>query len=62
MAEYKLSYFNVRVLAEPIRWILLATGTPFEDNRVEFEQWPALKQSMVVDSVHLFINMDDWAD
>jgi len=43
MPEYKLNYFNLRVLGEPIRWIFLVSGTPWEDNRLPFEQWGELK-------------------
>jgi len=44
MAEqYKLTYFNSRGLAEPIRWILAMAGVQYEDNRIEKEQWPELK-------------------
>jgi len=43
MPEYKLSYFNLRVLGEPIRWIFAVSGTPFEDVRVPFEQWGEVK-------------------
>jgi len=43
MSEYKLTYFNSRGLAEPIRWILSLAGVPFEDVRIEKEQWPELK-------------------
>jgi len=43
MAEYKLTYFNSRGLAEPIRWIFAVAGVQYEDVRVEKEQWPELK-------------------
>lgn len=41
----KLYYFNVRNLAEPIRCILHYLEIPFEDIRVEMNDWPALKKS-----------------
>lgn len=40
---YKLTYFNVQALAEPIRLLLSYGGKTFEDVRVEREKWPALK-------------------
>ncbi|XP_074037126.1 glutathione S-transferase [Leptinotarsa decemlineata] len=43
---YKLTYFNVTALGEPIRFLLSYGGLDFEDVRVEFEQWPALKPTM----------------
>jgi hypothetical protein len=46
---YKLTYFNVRVLGEPIRWILLAADQKFEDDRIEVADWPAKKASKVKD-------------
>lgn len=46
MPTYKLSYFNITALGEPIRYLLSYGKAPFEDHRVEKEQWigePALK-------------------
>jgi len=40
---YKLTYFNVKALAEPIRFLLSYGGAEFEDHRVEKEEWPQLK-------------------
>lgn len=40
---YKLTYFNVMALAEPIRFLLSYGGVEFEDNRIEKEDWPQLK-------------------
>ncbi|KAG8231881.1 hypothetical protein J437_LFUL009730 [Ladona fulva] len=42
---YKLTYFDVRALAEPIRYLLAYGGIEFEDHRVAFEQWPAMKNT-----------------
>jgi glutathione S-transferase len=42
----KLYYFNVRVLAEPIRMIFHYAGVKFEDIRVERESWPELKPKL----------------
>ncbi|KAJ8949991.1 hypothetical protein NQ318_002401 [Aromia moschata] len=43
---YKLTYFNITALGEPIRFILSYGGLEFEDNRIQFENWPGIKSSM----------------
>lgn len=43
---YKLTYFNVKALAEPIRFLLSYGGIEFEDVRFEREDWPELKPNM----------------
>jgi len=43
MGGYKLTYFNLKVLGEPIRWVFLAADQPFEDDRVEPANWPEVK-------------------
>jgi len=40
---YKLTYFNVKALAEPIRFLLSYGGIEFEDHRIEKEEWAQLK-------------------
>jgi hypothetical protein len=40
---YKLTYFNVKGLGEPIRCRLSYGGVEFEDHRVEKEDWPQIK-------------------
>jgi len=46
MAEpVKLTYFNLRALAEPIRFILAYAEVDYEDNRLERESWPGVKES-----------------
>jgi glutathione S-transferase len=39
----KLTYFDIEGAAEPIRLALALSGTPFEDERVSFPDWAALK-------------------
>nr|AVT42191.1 glutathione S-transferase s1 [Lissorhoptrus oryzophilus] len=43
---YKLSYFDIMGLGEPIRILLSYGGLDFEDFRVPRENWPNLKPSM----------------
>ncbi|XP_050549167.1 glutathione S-transferase-like [Daktulosphaira vitifoliae] len=43
---YKVTYFNVTALAEPIRFLLSYLNEDFEDNRFERELWPTLKPNM----------------
>nr|CAX79609.1 Glutathione S-Transferase [Schistosoma japonicum] len=42
----KLIYFNGRGRAEPIRMILVAAGVEFEDERIEFQDWPKIKPTI----------------
>ncbi|XP_046744901.1 glutathione S-transferase-like [Diprion similis] len=43
MSSYKLTYFAIAGLAEPIRFLLSYGGIDYEDNRVAHENWPAIK-------------------
>lgn len=48
-SKYKLTYFNVRMIAEPIRLILHFVGEEFEDIRVDFyKEWPSIKEGIVL--------------
>jgi len=42
---YKLTYFDIKGLGEPIRYLLKYAGISFEDDRFSFEQWPSVKPS-----------------
>lgn len=43
MPSYKVIYFNVKALAEPLRYLLSYGNIDFEDIRVSREEWPTLK-------------------
>lgn len=43
--SYKLIYFNLKGKAEVIRILFKLANQPFEDVRIEFAQWPSLKQN-----------------
>jgi glutathione S-transferase len=43
MVEYKLHYFNMRGLAELIRFVFAAADQKYEDFRFERDEWAANK-------------------
>ena len=43
MPSYKLTYFDIRGRGEVVRLIFKAAEVEFEDKRVKFEEWGALK-------------------
>ncbi|KAF2904004.1 hypothetical protein ILUMI_02175 [Ignelater luminosus] len=43
---YKLTYFPVKALGEPLRFLMSYGGIEFEDYRFERENWPNLKPNM----------------
>lgn len=45
MPSYKVIYFNVKALAEPLRFLLSYGNIDFEDVRVEKDDWAAMKPS-----------------
>lgn len=43
MPSIKLTYFNIEAAAEPTRLALTLANIPFEDERINFPEWGALK-------------------
>jgi len=43
MAPIKLTYFNIEGVAEKVRLALKIGGVDFDDDRIDFKDWPALK-------------------
>lgn len=43
LPKLKLVYFDIEGAAEPVRLALALANVPFEDSRVKFPDWPALK-------------------
>lgn len=43
MTQYKLNYFNLRGRGEVVRLVFVAAGQQYQDNRIEFDQWPQVK-------------------
>ncbi|XP_026295805.1 uncharacterized protein LOC552283 [Apis mellifera] len=43
MSTYKLTYFPVKGLGEPIRFLLSYAGISFEDERFDRDDWPKIK-------------------
>ncbi|KAJ8894209.1 hypothetical protein PR048_006819 [Dryococelus australis] len=44
--KYKLIYFSLNALGEPIRLLLSYGNQEFEDFRIEREKWPSIKTTM----------------
>ncbi|CAD6195764.1 unnamed protein product [Caenorhabditis auriculariae] len=43
MVQYKLTYFDLRGLAETARQLFALAGVDYEDVRVDFDTWPEIK-------------------
>ena len=51
MSELKVYYFNMMGRGECIRFLLHHAGVQFDDIRIESKDWPALKPTMVGNSM-----------
>ena len=47
MPSYKLIYFNLPARGEVSRMLFTLAGVPFEDKRIRFEEWPAMKKGTI---------------
>ena len=54
MSSYKLTYFNGRGRGELSRLVFVAAGRKFEDVRIDFSDWPKLKEGSFI---YLFLNI-----
>jgi glutathione S-transferase len=55
----KLSYFNLEGLAEPIRLMFKIANVEFEDHRISFEEFPALKANFPNGTVPVVFNTEE---
>ncbi|KAM8940028.1 hematopoietic prostaglandin D synthase isoform 2-T2 [Pelodytes ibericus] len=46
MPNYKLIYFNLKGRGELIRYIFAYMNVDYEDKRIEFSEWPAIKSTI----------------
>ncbi|VDD97883.1 unnamed protein product [Enterobius vermicularis] len=51
LPHWKLTYFNGRGRAETIRLLFAQAAVPYDDIRIEREQWPAMKDDCREDDV-----------
>ena len=58
MSSYTLNYFNGRGRAELTRLIFAAAGAKFTDKRIEFADWPALKEKSPLGQMP-YLEVDD---
>lgn len=47
MPAFKLTYFPVKALGEPLRMLMSYGGDDFEDYRFKIEDWPSIKPSIL---------------
>jgi hypothetical protein len=49
--KFKLTYFNAKARGELSRYLFALAGVPFEDHRIEFADWPAIKDKTPLGTV-----------
>lgn len=54
-STFKLYYFNIQALAEPIRYIFAYGGQKYEDVRVTKEEWGKFKSSEYLSQLYLHV-------
>jgi glutathione S-transferase len=54
MSQYKLTYFNARGRAEIARLLFVVSGVPYQDHRIEYAEWPVLKEKTPFGGVNNF--------
>jgi len=57
MPHYKLYYFDIRGLGEPIRLLLNYVGQPYEEERLNLEEWPQHKSSVLEHVLYYFSDL-----
>ncbi|XP_011702074.1 PREDICTED: glutathione S-transferase-like [Wasmannia auropunctata] len=55
MPSYKLIYYPITALAEPIRFLFSYADIEFEDERFDRKDWPKLKDTMPFGKVPVMI-------
>ncbi|CAG9534031.1 unnamed protein product [Cercopithifilaria johnstoni] len=57
--NYKLTYFPIRGLAEPIRLLLIDQGIKFTDDRINRNDWPAMKSQFQFEQLPCLYDDDE---
>lgn len=55
--KYKLTYFDIRGRAEPIRLLFAVAQVPFEDKRIAGQEWPSLKSRECIESKNYIFDL-----
>ncbi|PAA67361.1 hypothetical protein BOX15_Mlig032895g1 [Macrostomum lignano] len=58
--NYTYYYFNARGRGEFIRWILAASGLPWEDKRFEMQEWQTLKPTIPGNAVPYLVTPEGY--
>ncbi|CAG7634897.1 unnamed protein product [Allacma fusca] len=59
MPSYELIYFDVRALAEPIRWIFALAKVPLKDTRIDGKEWATLKETFPLGQLPVLVEDDN---